>query len=270
MLRFAFRFAIVVFLTLLTQIGGIAYLAGLVVARLCGVGRFVPRLAIFLLVYTSLIFATSIVAPIFGRVPLSCLANASEKLVIRSPIYCALGRNYVTPRLRDLAHALADHMEKEFPGTTTIALDANFPFLTGFPLLPHLSHTDGRKLDFAYYYKDASGNVLDGITRSPIGYFAFEQPADGEEQPCKGRNAWLTGRWDLDVLQPLFPDYRLEEQRMVAAINWLTTEGVSRFGVEKVFLEPHMKNALGIVDDHVRFQGCRAARHDDHLHVQVR
>jgi len=37
MLRFAFRFAIVVFLTLLTQIGGIAYLVGLAVARLWGV-----------------------------------------------------------------------------------------------------------------------------------------------------------------------------------------------------------------------------------------
>ncbi len=269
MLRFAFRFAVAVFLTLLTQIGGIAYLVGLAVTRRWGVRRRVPKLAIFLLVYTSLILATSIVAPIFGRVPLSCLADASDKLVVRSPIYCALNRNYVTPRLRDLAHALADHMDKEFPGTTTIALDANFPFLAGFPLLPHLSHTDGRKLDFAYYYKDASGNFLDGGTRSPIGYFAFEQPADGEEQPCKGRNDWLTGRWDLDVLQPLFPDYRLEEQRMVAAINWLTAEGVSRFGVDKVFIEPHLKNTLGIFDDHVRFQGCRAARHDDHLHVQV-
>ncbi len=57
------------------------------------------------------------------------------------------------------------------------------------------------------------------------------------------------------MLQPLFPDYRLEEQRMVAAINWLTTEGVSRFGVEKVFLEPHMKNALGIVRRSCAFSG---------------
>ncbi len=270
MLRFGFRFAIVVFLTLLTQIGGIAYLVGIAVARLWAVRRFVPKLAIFLLVYTSLTIVTSIVAPIFGRVPLSCLADAADKLVVRSPIYCALNRNYVTPAVRDLAYALADNMDRQFPGATTIALDANFPFLTGFPLLPHLSHTDGRKLDFAYYYEDSSGSFLDGVTRSPIGYFAFEQPANSDEQPCKGRNDWLTGRWDLDFLQPLFPAYRLQKQRTVAAVNWLTTEGVSRFGVEKVFLEPHLKNALGITDDHVRFQGCRAARHDDHLHVQLR
>lgn len=270
MLRFAFRFAIVVFLTLLTQIGGIAYLVGLAVARLRGVRRFLPKLAIFLLVYTSLMLATSIVAPIFGRVPLSCLADASNKLVVRSPIYCALGRNYVTPGMRDLANALADNMDRQFPGTTTVVLDANFPFLTGFPLLPHLSHADGRKLDFAYYYKDANSEFLNSETRSPIGYFAFEQPADGDDQPCKGRSDWLTGRWDLDVIQPLFPSFRIEEQRMVAAIHWLATDGVSKFGVEKVFIEPHLNNTLGITDDHVRFQGCRAARHDDHIHVQVR
>jgi hypothetical protein len=269
MLRFAFRFAIVVFLTLLTQIGGIAYLVGLAVARVWGVRRLVPKLAIFLLIYASLTLATSIVAPLFGRVPLSCLADASGKLAVRSPLYCALNRNYVTPRVRDLAYAFADHMDAEFPGTTTIALDANFPFLNGFPLLPHLSHADGRKLDFAYYYKGVDGTFLNGEARSPIGYFAFEQPADGDELPCKGRSDWLTGRWDLTILQPMFPAYRIEEQRTVAAIHWLTTEGVSKFGLEKVFIEPHLKNTLGITDDHVRFQGCRAARHDDHIHVQL-
>jgi len=51
------------------------------------------------------------------------------------------GRNYVTPDMRDLAKALATHMDKEFPGTVTVALDGNFPFVRGFPLLPHLSRT---------------------------------------------------------------------------------------------------------------------------------
>lgn len=269
MLRLAFHFAIVLLLTLLTQVGGVAYLIVLAVSRLWGVRRWWLTVGGFLLAYAGLAVATGIVAPMFGRVPLSCWASDADRLVVRSPIYCALNRNYVTQRVRDLAQALADQMNKEFPGTTTIALDANFPFLNGFPLLPHLSHADGRKLDFAYYYKDAAGAFLNSETRSPIGYFAFEQPADGDELPCKGRNDWLTGRWDLDVIQPLFPAYRIEEQRTVAAIGWLTTEGVSRFGVEKLFLEPHLKNALGITDDHVRFQGCRAARHDDHIHVQV-
>lgn len=269
MLRFTFHALIAVILTLLTQIGGIAYLLALAAARAIGTRRFPARLALFLLIYAGASFAAGLAAPMFGRVPLSCLSGAADRLVVRSPIYCALNRNYVTPEVRDLAKALAAHMDQQFPGTITVALDANFPFMNGFPLLPHLSHTDGRKLDFAYYYKDADGNFLNGVTRSPIGYFAFEEPAPGDELPCAGRYDWLTTRWDFDALQPLFPAYGIEKQRTSAAIAWLTTEGVSRFRLEKIFIEPHLKNALGITDTHVRFQGCRAARHDDHLHIQV-
>jgi hypothetical protein len=40
--------------------------------------------------------------------------------------------------------------------------------------------------------------------------------------------------------------------------------------IEKVFIEPHLKNRLQLTSPKVRFQGCHAARHDDHVHVQVR
>nr|WP_245304556.1 hypothetical protein [Rhizobium sp. WYCCWR10014] len=186
MFRFAFHALIVLILTLLTQIGGIAYLAALAASRASGLRRFLAKLAIFLLCYAGATFAASLAAPIFGRVPLSCVAEAADRLVVRSPIYCLLNRNYVTPEVRDLAKALAAHMDREFPGTVTVALDANFPFVRGFPLLPHLSHADGKKLDFAYYYKDLDGAFLNGGTRSPIGYFAFEQPAPETNCHAKG------------------------------------------------------------------------------------
>lgn len=121
----------------------------LAASRACGLRRFPAKLTIFLLCYGSATLAASLAAPIFGRVPLSCVAGAADRLMVRSPIYCLLNRNYVTPDMRDLANALAAHMDKEFPGTVTVALDANFPFVRGFPLLPHLSHADGKKLDFA-------------------------------------------------------------------------------------------------------------------------
>nr|WP_245355442.1 hypothetical protein [Rhizobium leguminosarum] len=267
--RFALHALIVLILTLLTQVGGAVYLIALAASRAWGIRRFLAKLAIFLLCYAGATFAAGLAAPMVGRVPLSCISSATDRLVVRSPIYCLLNRNYVTPDLRDLAKALAAHMDEEFPGTVTVALDANFPFVNGFPLLPHLSHADGKKLDFAYYYKDADGAFLNGVTRSPIGYFAFEEPAPGDELPCQGRNDWLTTRWDFDALQPLFPAYRIEEQRTSAAVAWLTSEGVARFGLQKIFIEQHLKNALGITDSHVRFQGCRAARHDDHIHIQV-
>lgn len=270
MRRTAFHIAVLVLLTLITQIGGVAYVCALMIARRARLKRTSAKLLLVIGCYSLGTVATSLVAPFFGRVPLPCFVSEESHLVVRSPLFCALNRNYVTPEMKALAVALAQEVDRQFPGTTTIALDANFPFVNGFPLLPHLSHDDGRKLDFAYYYDGSDGRFLNGATRSPIGYFAFEQPKPDDEQPCEGRTDWLTTRWDFLRLQSLFPDYRLDRPRTLAAINWLVTEGVDRFGVQKLFLEPHLKTTFGITDPHVRFQGYRAARHDDHIHVQLK
>ena len=266
--RRIFQFLIFGALTIITQIGGIAYLVSLAVARVSRVR--LARLVIFLAVYAVATVSANVVAPFFGRVPLSCLSGEGDRLIVRSAFYCLLNRNYVTPPMRDLVAALADDVNEKFPGTTTVVLDGNFPFIDGFPLLPHLSHADGRKLDLAFYYKDTSGNFLNGATRSPVGYFAFEQPEAGAEQPCEGRKDIITTRWNFDWLQLFFPTYRIEEQRTGFAVQWLSTVGAERFGLEKIFVEPHLKNALGASGEAIRFQGCRAARHDDHIHIQVR
>jgi len=263
------QFFIFCALTIVTQIGGIAYLVSLLVSSRLGLRRSIARFAVFVLCYAIATAAANVTAPSFGRVPISCLAGAADTVVVRSGIYCLLNRNYATPAMVGLVSALADDVNQAFPGTTTLVLDANFPFWDGFPLLPHLSHADGRKLDIAFYYKGAGGDFLDRVTRSPIGYFAFEQPSPGDRQPCAGRRDVLTTRWDFDWLQPLFPAYELEPQRMAFSLRWLATEGVARFGLEKVFIEPHLGDELGVDDGVIRFQGCRAARHDDHIHVQI-
>ena len=36
------------------------------------------------------------------------------------------------------------------------------------------------------------------------------------------------------------------------------------------WLEPHLKNRLGITHSKLRFQGCQAVRHDDHIDVQMK
>lgn len=270
MLKFIFRGFIFLLLTILSQLGGFAYLAALALAKMFRVHRLVLKLVLFAVFYAGMGYAASLIAPAFGRVPLSCVMGSSSRLVVQSPLYCALNRNYVTPELQGLAEGLASYMDQRFPGTVTMALDASFPFLDGFPLLPHLSHADGKKLDFSFYYQDAEGRFLNGATRSPIGYFAFEQPTASDEQPCVGRNDWLTARWDLVYLQPLFPAYQLDVERTRAAVSWLVRDGVASFGVEKVFLEPHLRRAFGISEPAMRFQGCRAARHDDHIHVQIK
>ncbi|TCL95898.1 hypothetical protein C8J38_101247 [Rhizobium sp. PP-WC-2G-219] len=265
---FLWRFLLVLILTALTQIGGLAYLVSLGLVRLAGWRKGVATFFVFLVVYAGATVLTQSIAPVFGRVPLSC-GQADMPLAVRSPLFCALNRNYVTPAMKTAAIALARHMEMTYPGTVTLALDANFPFLSGFPLLPHLSHNDGRKLDVAFYYRAPDGEPLNGVTRSPLGYFAFEQPQPGDVLPCAGRHDLLSFRWDLDVLQPMFKRLPLDEARTAGAVSWLSTRGQD-LGVEKIFIEPHLARTLGVENEIVRFQGCRAARHDDHIHFQVR
>ncbi|WVT73393.1 hypothetical protein QM996_18250 [Sinorhizobium chiapasense] len=266
-LKWLLTIAVVVLLTLLTQIGGLVWLValGLTRRRRAGISVF---LALFLGLYAAGSALTYAVAPIFGRVPLPCFDDGTSRLRMQSPLFCVLNRQYVVPELKEAAFALSRHMSQAFPGTTTLALDANFPFFNGFPLFPHLSHSDGRKLDIAFFYRDAVGGYLDKATRSPIGYFAFEQPRPGSILPCRDREDLLTLRWDLDFLQSLWRSLSLEEGRTGEALRWLSGEG-SSFGIEKIFVEPHLAQRLGVEAESIRFQGCRAARHDDHIHMQV-
>lgn len=253
----------VLLLTALTQIGGVLLLVTVAAARLVR-WRCPATAALFVVAYAA---ATIIVVPpaaaLAGRVPLPCTGEPLRAL----PVLCALNRHYVVPELLKLADALAVDVDAEFPGSVTVALDANFPFLDDFPLLPHLSHDDGRKLDLGFYYTDAAGMYLPAATRSPIGYWAFETPPAGAGEICP--DTLLTARWDMPLLQPLFSELRLEPQRTRHALNWLFEKGPS-LGLERVFLEPYLAQRLGVSSAFLGFQGCRAARHDDHIHLQVR
>ncbi|MGO1080022.1 hypothetical protein [Inquilinus sp. CA228] len=72
----------------------------------------------------------------------------------------------------------------------------------------------------------------------------------------------------MGLLQGLYPDRPLEPERTRAAVAWLLADG-PRFGLERILLEPHLVRRLGLSSPLLRFQGCRAARHDDHLHLQI-
>jgi hypothetical protein len=248
LIRFFGHGLIVLVLTLLTQLGGLAWLIALLFRR---------RLVVFLLAYAVIWVGVQWVAPLTGRVPVPC---SGQVLRMQSPLYCVLLRNFVTPDLAALAGQAAAEVAVEFPGTVTLALDGSFPFLTGMPLLPHLSHDDGGKLDFAYYYSAVEGDYLPGLTRSPVGYWAFERRGAEQCPPV-----WLTLRWGMGWLQPMFPDRRLEPQRTAALARALLADPRTA----KVFVEPALAMQLGLSDPRLRFQGCRAARHDDHIHVQL-
>ena len=277
---------IVVLLTLLTQIGGLVMLlvwglSSFALPRAIGAwGRAAINALLFVVAYAAIgVLVVPPLAALGGRVPLPCRAQPDRAFAAGSILLCALNRHYVVPDLVVVLNELSGEIERVFPGTTTLFLDANFPFLNGFPLLPHLSHRDGRKLDLAFYYADAEGGYLPAVTRSPIGYWAFEQPSASDASPC-GVRSWLSLRWDLDFLQDKFPDRVLEPRRTRAALQWLLSEG-SRYKVDRVFVEPYLAARLDVQGLGVQglgvqaspalgFQGCRAARHDDHIHIQIR
>ncbi|MEZ5797988.1 MAG: hypothetical protein R3D63_11225 [Paracoccaceae bacterium] len=237
-------------LTLLTQLGGLAWGAGVLSRR-----RGLRFAAVALIAYAALFGAAHLAAPLAGRVALPCLG---APLRMQSPFYCLALRNFVTPDLRAVARDAAAALADDFPGTVTLALDGGFPF-GGVPMLPHLSHADGRKLDFAFFYADDAG-YRPGVTASPLGYFAFERVG---EETCPP--ASLTLRWDMHWMRPLLRDLRLERDRTAALVRVLLRDR----RVAKVFVEPPLAARLVLSDPRLRFQGCRAARHDDHIHIQI-
>jgi hypothetical protein len=75
----------------------------------------------------------------------------------------------------------------------------------------------------------------------------------------------LTQVGGLAWLPLLFPDRPLDRTRTAALTRHLPAD--PRTG--KVFVEPRLAATMGLVHPNLRFQGCRAARHDNHIHLQL-
>jgi hypothetical protein len=262
-------------LTVVTQIGGIALLLSWLVGRTHGAGG-LPRIArtgLFLVVFVATYVAISwlVVPPLAalgGRVPLPCQARGRSAVWRRAP---ALLRSQPSLRGRARRAPAGADVARHRPGLSRdrhLVPRRQLPVPEWLPLLPHLSHNDGRKLDLAFYYAAPDGTYLPGALRSPIGYWAFETPSPGDPLPCSDQTG-LSLRWDLPLLQRLYPNRPIEPERTRAALAWLASEG-ARHGVERLFVEPHLARRLGVASPLIGFQGCRAARHDDHIHFQIR
>jgi hypothetical protein len=174
--------------------------------------------------------------------------------------YCSSRRNYVTTAadrsLRQVAAALAGR----YPGTRVAYMEASWPHGTR-PMPPHRSHGDGRQIDLALFYTDREGRPLAGPP-SVTGYGAFEPPRREADRRCTGpdRRSKLNDRAD----PPADRQWRLDTVRTRELVRLLSADPQ----VRRIFIEPHLKARLGFsADPKVRFAGCRAARHDDHIHV---
>ncbi|MEM8801684.1 MAG: hypothetical protein AAGF55_04035 [Pseudomonadota bacterium] len=248
------RLPVIALLTVLTLTGGIAWLIAIVFASRRTIGTF---LIVFAVAYTALWGAARFAAPQFNRTAIPCIDNGPTRARALNPLFCLMNRTYVSNELADLTDALATHMHDQFPGSRVRVLDGGFPVFN-IPLLPHLSHNNGNQLDLDFWYEG-------GNWRSPIGYWAFEQPRPQDPQLCDETDGF-TLRWNMTALQPWMRDLALDEARTAEAVRWLAAN-LPENG--KLFIEPHLADRLAVTGDKIRFQGCNAARHDDHIHIQL-
>lgn len=276
MKHFKLIYRIVVFclLTLLTQIGGIIYLLSLTTHKITDkwvrkkLLQHAFRLTSFLILYcVTTFFLVPVLAKPFGRVPLPLIKT--NNLQPLNSLTCFLNRNYVKQELRQTAFNVAIEMQHQFPGTIVNYLDASFPFMNHFPLLPHLSHNDGKKLDLAFCYVDSKTKKITNNCPSFIGYGICEEPLDNEINTadyCADK-----GGWQYSILKKIVPQgnkhkFLFDSTRTKALVTLFAHET----SIGKIFIEPHLKTRLKLNSEKIRFHGCQAVRHDDHIHIQLK
>ena len=269
------KVSLFIILTLLSQVGGLIYLLYQPISlsiKKKKTGWTQRGLRIFSFLGFYLLITLLIIPPIakqFGRVPLPYFATKKEPIQPLMILTCLLNRQYVKPQLKQHIFLIANNLQKEYQGTKIQYLDANFPFLNGFPLLPHLSHDDGEKLDLAFLYVDRASQHPWKSRVSFFGYGFFEEPIRGEvnmPQQCAKKGYWQYGLLSKSLGLKAHEQVQFDEFANATLIKLLSQHPDTR----KIFIEPHLKNRLGFGNNNkVRFHGCAAVRHDDHIHLEL-
>ena len=251
------------FLTATTQIGGLVYLISIILNEKWKKNFKLKKLTIFTVLYLlSTLLIVPLIAPIFGR------ERIVHSEVIRPTNFMTvlLNRNYVRPELNNLLKKTA----QELDGTPVKIhyLDANFPFINKFPLLPHLSHNDGKKLDISLIYETKAGKIIDK-QKSRSGYGNFASPKGNEFnqiQKCLNH-----GYFQYDYPKYLtFGSINSDLIFSKKGTKILITSLLKNSDLGKLFIEPHLKHRMNLKNNKIRYHGCGAVRHDDHIHIQLK
>lgn len=263
---------IFLFFTVVTQIGGIPYLLNKLLYRhyisQAKSKVFLYKFLGFVIIYSifTFILIPALAKP-FGRVALPITAKQNVKPL--TLMTCLLNRHYVSPELQQILFETASEVSKKYPNSVLNYLDANFPFIDNFPLLPHLSHNDGKKLDLSFCYKDALTNLSTNAAPSFMGYGICEEPTNSEvntSDVCTEK-----GNWHYSFMRNIMPqgnkkNFIFDAEKTKFVINSFCSNAL----ISKIFIEPHLKNRMGLTSEKVRFHGCQAVRHDDHIHIEIK
>lgn len=274
LLKVALKITLFCLLTVLTQVGGLVYLLSILSHKSTDKwtsNNYLKTTFRFTSFLTLYCFATFIVVPVIakplGRVPLPLTETSHLRPL--NIWTCLLNRNYVRPELKQTAFEVAKQLNDKYPGTTVNYLDANFPFINKFPLLPHLSHNDGKKLDLSFCYRDAKTNEPTNDCPSFIGYGICEEPRPNEKHTadfCANKGYWQYSFLTKVVSQDSKQDFTFDNDKSRELVRLFATQKA----IGKIFIEPHLKTRLNLTSDKIRFHGCQAVRHDDHIHVQLK
>ncbi len=258
-------------LTLTTQIGGVVYL----LAKFCD--SLIPeslkvKSSHYILFMGLYIISTFLIIPpiaqTFGRTPLPI---SNKGMIIPNHFWtCLFNRHYVKIKLYDVVRKAAiDYNAKEQNVRQLRYLDASFPFFDGFPLLPHRSHDDGEKIDLAFFYMDRATNQTWNKSVSLSGYGFCEKPTARESNMPK--LCAQKGYWQYSLLTKMTGKVSPDKVQFDAEANRRLIKSLSaQSRIKKIFIDPHLKARLGFAHDNkIRFHGCSAVRHDDHIHVEL-
>lgn len=257
--------AVVSGLTVLTQIGGVLWILnfGFFSFKKKEIAFWKRLLSYAGLYILSTLFIVPRIAQLNGRVALPLFET--EHLAPHNIITPFLNRHYVKPLLKEQLEGIAIEMNAGNSKLRVSYLDANFPFFDGFPLLPHLSHNDGKKIDLSFYY--VSDGKEGNLKPSNSGYGKFVEPKSSEfnqTEQCISNGYWHYGYTEYLSLGGN-DNLEFDPKNTKMLIDLIVANPLT----QKVFIEPHLKSRMRLMNPKIRFHGCRAVRHDDHIHYQI-
>ncbi|KAG1649009.1 Xaa-Pro aminopeptidase 3 [Nymphon striatum] len=136
-------------------------------------------------------------------------------------------------------------------------------FITNF----NEPHNDGKKIDLSFIYTD--GGKLSNKKPSISGYGFFEGPKPNEYDQIK--TCLDRGNWQYDFTKYFtFGTINSDLNFSEGATKDLILEILKQPSTGKLFVEPHLKTRLNLKNQKIRFHGCQAVRHDDHIHFQLK
>lgn len=253
------------FITIITQIGGVIYLISVYLINNNRTRYRLKRALVFTILYLfSTLLIVPKIAPLFGREKINDNQNLSSHFFITK----LFNRNYVKPQLNSTLRELSQKIKAHNSELKIIYLDANFPFFDGFPLLPHLSHNDGKKIDISFVYENENGKATN-LKPSISGYGVFEKPKENEfnqTEYCKEKGFWQYDFTKHFTFGSINDGLKFSEK----TTELFVLEILKHKNVNKIFIEPHLKRRLKLYHNKIRFHGCNAVRHDDHIHLQIK